>query len=771
MMQQVAAQKTDIAALPFSASSTAKAVEAGMGAEDSSQNNNAFEAAYIQAKESSAKSLEAQNKGHSSRQTSTSVSDSANPAIDKKSADRHASDPERGNVDLPPVKDDEAQARNGDQTDKKAQEGDLTSPDEDTDELIIADAQSRRIDTDTKKDGSLLIDGKGTGKEDGKGDVKGIGKDESQNGSDNKKDFFGGHIDLPPEELTSIGNGDSESPTDWIEYVTSMMGASGDDKVASDAEATAITDDLLDAGEIEDAELAAKQLAKALLAGDELASEDVLSALASNNGSNESDVAVNGTLTSTNLPEDVDTSSATEITAYLMSLLENQAGEELGQDAGEGLSSETLEAVKALTAALLAKANDNAATSDVDAGQSEKVDPLANLLAQFLGDASENGEESSDTHTQNSEHALLVEQEAADEPALSADEVLVLSILQEQITAQTDTKETLNAALANGVSSQSTASTQTNSNPIDTVSTEASDILTDSQGESLLQSIAMMSPESAQKAAEAFAERVAASLPTATTAAQQQAVKSNLIAGINEFQQQVAQGREPGIDLSALVADAASEAGLTQTQMQNVAGQTDALAGQFMQLVNGTQQSAHQALQSELVSIDSHMNENNQVRAESTKSQLQFEGADKPVNILKPEGQQQLHEKIRWMVNARNSMAEIRLDPPELGSMQVRVNVSGDAASVSFIVQSQHAKDALADAMPRLKDMLAEQGINLGESEVRKDNSSQNGDGSGQQLAGNGVPSQDIDGEFDEGSTVIEQSVTREAKGGIDYYA
>ena len=761
MMQQVAAQKTDIAALPFSASSTAKAVEAGMGADDSSQNNNAFEAAYIQAKESSAKSLEAQNKSHSSRHTSASVSDSANPAIDKKSANNRSVDPEEGNVDLPPVKDDEAQARNGDQADQtgnKGEVGDVTPPGEDTDESAntdIADAQARRIDADANKGG------------------KDDGLNNGEN-NDNKKDFFGGHIDLPPEELTSIGSGDSESSTDWIEYVTSMIGASSDAEVSSDAEAssnTASIDDLLNAGEIEDAELAAKQSAQALLAGDELMSEDVLSALALNNGSNESDAAVNDTLTSTSLPEDVDTSSATEITAYLMNLLENQAGEELGQDAGEGLSRETLEAVKALTAALLAKANDNAATSDVDAGQSEKVDPLANLLAQFLGDASENGEESSDAQTQNSEHALLVEQEAADEPALSADEVLVLSILQEQITAQTDTKETLNAALANGVSSQSTASTQTNSNPIDTVSTEASDILTDSQGESLLQSIAMMSPESAQKAAEAFAERVAASLPTATTAAQQQAVKSNLIAGINEFQQQVAQGREPGIDLSALVAHAASEAGLTQTQMQNVAGQTDALAGQFMQLVNGTQQSAHQALQSELVSIDSHMNENNQVRAESTKAQLQFEGADKPVNILKPEGQQQLHEKIRWMVNARNSMAEIRLDPPELGSMQVRVNVSGDAASVSFIVQSQHAKDALADAMPRLKDMLAEQGINLGESEVRKDNSSQNGDGSGQQLAGNGVPSQDIDGEFDEGSTVIEQSVTREAKGGIDYYA
>ncbi|AMJ94612.1 hypothetical protein AVL56_10090 [Alteromonas stellipolaris] len=766
MMQQVAAQKTDIAALPFSASSTAKAVEAGMGAEDSSQNNKAFEAAYIQAKESNAKSLDAQNRSHSSRHASASVNDSANPAIEKKSANNRSVDPEEGNVDLPPVKDDEAQARNGDQADQtgnKGEVGNVTPPGEDTDKSAntdIADAQARRIDADAKKDR----------KDDGLNNGENIGENNGQT----KKDFFGGHIDLPPEELTSIGSGDSESSTDWIEYVTSMIGASSDAEVSSDAEAssnTASIDDLLNAGEIEDAELAAKQSAQALLAGNELMSEDVLSALALNNGSNESNAGVNGALTATSLPDDVDASSATHITAYLMSLLESQTGDELSQDAGEALSKETLEAVKALTAALLAKANENAATSEVDAGQSESVDPLANLLAQFLGDASENGEESSDAQAQHAEQALLSGQEAEDEQALSADEALVLSLLQEQIAGQTDTKEGLNAALANGVSSQSTASTQTNNNPIDIVSTEASDVLTDSQGESLLQSLAMMSPESAQKATEAFAERVAASLPTATTAAQQQAVKSNLIAGINEFQQQVAQGREPGIDLSALVADAASEAGLTQTQMQNVAGQTDALAGQFMQLVNGTQQSAHQVLQSELVSIDSHMNENNQVRAESTKTQLQFDGADKPVNILKPEGQQQLHEKIRWMVNARNSMAEIRLDPPELGSMQVRVNVSGDAASVSFIVQSQHAKDALADAMPRLKDMLAEQGINLGESEVRKDNSSQNGDGSGQQLAGNGVASQDTDGEFDEGSTVIEQSVTREAKGGIDYYA
>ena len=53
-MQQVAAQKTDIAALPFSASSTAKAVETGIGSQQdaNSENNQAFNRLYQDAKAS-----------------------------------------------------------------------------------------------------------------------------------------------------------------------------------------------------------------------------------------------------------------------------------------------------------------------------------------------------------------------------------------------------------------------------------------------------------------------------------------------------------------------------------------------------------------------------------------------------------------------------------------------------------------------------------------------------------------------------------------------
>jgi flagellar hook-length control protein FliK len=253
-------------------------------------------------------------------------------------------------------------------------------------------------------------------------------------------------------------------------------------------------------------------------------------------------------------------------------------------------------------------------------------------------------------------------------------------------------------------------------------------------------------------------------------------VKANIIAGINEFQQQVQQGREPGIDLSAIVADAAKDAALSADVVASMTARVDSQASQFLNLMTQTQASAQHAIAGLVNQTESVIQENSQLRAEASKTQQAFEGFDKAVNIHKSDGQQQLGEKIRWMVNARNTMAEIRLDPPELGSMQVRVNVAGDAASVSFVVQSQQAKEALADAMPKLRDMLSEQGIELGDAQVRKDNSS--GQENGQQLAGNSHQGQgagdrgENDGVDDtDGMRVIEQSISRADKGGIDFYA
>ncbi|GEA11708.1 flagellar hook-length control protein FliK [Alteromonas sp. KUL49] len=354
--------------------------------------------------------------------------------------------------------------------------------------------------------------------------------------------------------------------------------------------------------------------------------------------------------------------------------------------------------------------------------------------------------------------SISSEELAALESSLTSEESMLLGLIQ----------DTLKTTQANTSKEAAVAQPSTPSVSIVENGNGATESTLLNTAEDMFSVLADMSPETAQKATTAFADRIVALMPNAN-AQQQQAVKANVVNALNEFQQQVAQGREPGIDVSSMIADAMSEANMPPSTTQSVLAQLDTQVGAFMQLVNQSQSAAYQTAQHGMSQAESLISENNQVRSESSRAQQQFDGMDKPVNVLKPEGQTQLSEKIRWMVNARNAMAEIRLDPPELGSMQVRVNVSGEAATVNFVVQSQHAKDALADTMPKLREMLQEQGISLGESTVQQDSRSQSNGDEGQQFAGGSTGNGDI--EQDEDTRVIEQSINLNTEGGIDFYA
>jgi flagellar hook-length control protein FliK len=162
-----------------------------------------------------------------------------------------------------------------------------------------------------------------------------------------------------------------------------------------------------------------------------------------------------------------------------------------------------------------------------------------------------------------------------------------------------------------------------------------------------------------------------------------------------------------------------------------------------------------------------------QIQGEQSKQiQLnQFESKfDKAINIAKPEGHQQLAEKVRWMVNTKNLVAEIRLDPAELGSVHVKVALSGESATINFVVQSQQARDALDTATPKLREMLAEKGIELGQSSVRQESDSQQGQGDGQS-ANQGSRSKDEAENIEVPEHVFaQQKIVNGALGGIDYF-
>ncbi|HHJ12752.1 MAG TPA: flagellar hook-length control protein FliK, partial [Gammaproteobacteria bacterium] len=79
-----------------------------------------------------------------------------------------------------------------------------------------------------------------------------------------------------------------------------------------------------------------------------------------------------------------------------------------------------------------------------------------------------------------------------------------------------------------------------------------------------------------------------------------------------------------------------------------------------------------------------------------------------------------LGERVVWMVGQRLQSAEIKLNPPQLGPIEVRVSLNHDQsqAQVSFTAQHAVVRDALDAAVPRLRELFAEQGLSLGQVDV-----------------------------------------------------
>jgi flagellar hook-length control protein FliK len=92
-----------------------------------------------------------------------------------------------------------------------------------------------------------------------------------------------------------------------------------------------------------------------------------------------------------------------------------------------------------------------------------------------------------------------------------------------------------------------------------------------------------------------------------------------------------------------------------------------------------------------------------------------------------------MQQQVGLMMARNMKSVDIRLDPPELGSMQIRLNIGAEQASVNFVVSSQQAKDALEGSIPKLREMLEQQGMQLTDSNVKKDNSNGQGGQAGEE--------------------------------------
>lgn len=106
------------------------------------------------------------------------------------------------------------------------------------------------------------------------------------------------------------------------------------------------------------------------------------------------------------------------------------------------------------------------------------------------------------------------------------------------------------------------------------------------------------------------------------------------------------------------------------------------------------------------------------VKTQPTQFEQTLRQAQQPLPLVAEQASQVLRERVMLMLGNGIQRADIRLDPPDLGSMSIRLSIQNDQAQVSFQVQNPQARDSIEQALPRLREMLEQQGLQLAGSDV-----------------------------------------------------
>ncbi len=88
---------------------------------------------------------------------------------------------------------------------------------------------------------------------------------------------------------------------------------------------------------------------------------------------------------------------------------------------------------------------------------------------------------------------------------------------------------------------------------------------------------------------------------------------------------------------------------------------------------------------------------------------------------------EKLSEKMSVMISKNLKHVDIRLDPPELGKMQIRLHMNNDQASVQFTVANAQARELIEQSLPRLRELMSQQGLQLADTDVQQQNRDQSG--------------------------------------------
>ncbi|MFC3853352.1 flagellar hook-length control protein FliK [Salinispirillum marinum] len=202
----------------------------------------------------------------------------------------------------------------------------------------------------------------------------------------------------------------------------------------------------------------------------------------------------------------------------------------------------------------------------------------------------------------------------------------------------------------------------------------------------------------------------------------------------------------------------------------NPSNATDNAAGRTLAAANSglTAAIAEQALAEEQVTVrqplDATALRETSVRPDTDALIKQHLERDFPVRQSATEVTHRLSERLVLMVSRDIQQATIRLDPPELGKMDIQIKTNGDQVQVQVVTQQPMVRDLLEQQAFRLREMLEQQGfakvdVNVSDQSQRDHEQARHGEGG--QGQGDGTE----DGDWAERPTPVRQTV-----GLVDHY-
>lgn len=100
------------------------------------------------------------------------------------------------------------------------------------------------------------------------------------------------------------------------------------------------------------------------------------------------------------------------------------------------------------------------------------------------------------------------------------------------------------------------------------------------------------------------------------------------------------------------------------------------------------------------------------LRSEAVQSaQGARQASGQPLNMQQPGWDKELVDKVMWMSSKNLKSAEIKLNPLELGRLDIRVQIGQEHTQITFNSAHAGVRDSLDAQMHRLREMLEQQGM------------------------------------------------------------